>query len=38
MNPIVIDIGPIQLRAYTAWLIAGITAGLALIAGERLPP
>lgn len=34
MNPIVIDIGPLELRAYTAWLIAGIAAGLALIAAS----
>ncbi|MCD4684303.1 MAG: prolipoprotein diacylglyceryl transferase [Anaerolineae bacterium] len=28
MNPVVIDIGPLELRAYTAWLIGGILLGL----------
>lgn len=31
MNPIVIDIGPLQLHAYTAWLMGGILAGLGII-------
>lgn len=32
MNPIVIDIGPLQLHAYTAWLMGGILAGLGIVA------
>ncbi len=32
MNPIVIDFGPLELRAYTAWVMAGVLLGLAVIA------
>ncbi len=32
MNPVVIDIGPIVLHAYTAWLIGSVLAGLGVIA------
>lgn len=34
MNPILFEIGPLTLRTYSAWLIAGIAAGLALIAAS----
>jgi phosphatidylglycerol:prolipoprotein diacylglycerol transferase len=32
MNPVVIDIGPVELRAYTAWLMGGVFAALLVIA------
>lgn len=31
MNPVVIDVGPLELRAYTAWLMGGILCGLVVI-------
>lgn len=31
MNPVVIDIGPLELRAYTVWLMGGIMLGLATL-------
>lgn len=34
MNPVVIDIGPLVLHEYTAWVMSGILLGLALIAGR----
>ena len=34
MNPVVLEIGSIQLRAYTAWLVGGILLGLAVIAWQ----
>lgn len=32
MNPVAIDIGPLELRAYTAWLVGGMIAALGVIA------
>lgn len=32
MNPVAIDIGPLELRTYTAWLMGGIIAALGVIA------
>lgn len=31
MNPVVVDIGALELREYTAWLMGGILAGLLII-------
>jgi phosphatidylglycerol---prolipoprotein diacylglyceryl transferase len=31
MNPVVIDFGPLELRAYTAWLMGGILCGVAVM-------
>lgn len=32
MNPVALDIGPLELRAYTAWLMGGMIAALVVIA------
>lgn len=31
MNPVVIDVGPVELRAYAAWLTGGVLAALGVI-------
>lgn len=31
MNPVVFELGPVELRAYTAWLVAGILLALVVI-------
>jgi prolipoprotein diacylglyceryltransferase len=31
MNPVVVDVGPIELRAYSAWLMAGVLGGLLIL-------
>ncbi len=31
MNPVVVDVGPVVLRAYTAWLMGGVLAALGVI-------
>jgi len=34
MNPVVFELGSLTLRAYTAWLIAGVLAGLLILAAR----